>query len=283
MEKNGLIQIDLQQVLNAKLGIRSRFVPLWLINKLKKIIRQDELNELLRANYPLTGADFCQGVLDHLDVKVRIHGAEKLPPITDKRFIAVCNHPLGGLDGMALIKTLSDIYGDGIKFVVNDMLMAVAPLRGVFLPINKHGSQDRKAISDINEALAGDSPVVIFPAGLVSRRGKGGEIRDLAWNKMFINKAAEFNRPILPLYFSGHNSPFFYKFAQWRKRLGIKLNIEMVCLPGEVFKSRGKTFDVVVGDTIPWQNIRPGKQALENAQEIKDVVYSLAANHSQHF
>lgn len=275
MEKDKLIQIDVRQVLDTKLGARSRFVPIWLTDKLKEIIRQDELNELLLANYPLTGADFCQGVLNHLDVTVNIANPEKLPPLSDKRFIGVCNHPLGGLDGMALIKLFSDMYGEGVKFVVNDMLMAVAPLRDVFLPINKHGNQDRKAITDINEALAGDAPVIIFPAGLVSRRGKGGSIRDLTWNKMFVNKAVEFHRPVLPMYFSGHNSSFFYKFAQWRKRLGIKLNIEMVCLPGEVLKSRGKTFEVVIGDIVPWQDLHPGRQALDDAQRIKEKVYSL--------
>lgn len=275
MEKDELIQIDLQQVLDTKLGSRSRFVPRWLVDKLKSIIRQDDLNTLLRVNYPHKGAEFCQGVLDHLDVKVSVVNSEKLPSVDEKRFIAVCNHPLGGLDGMALIKIFTDIYGQGVKFVVNDMLMAVAPLRNVFLPINKHGHQDRKAIADINEAMAGDAPVVIFPAGLVSRRGKDGKICDLDWNKMFVNKAIEFHRPVLPIYFSGHNSPFFYKFAQWRKRLGIKLNIEMVCLPAEVFKSRGKSYEVIIGDTIPWETLHPGKRALENAREIKNTVYSL--------
>lgn len=275
MEKDELIQIDLQQVLDTKLGARSRFVPGWLVEKLKGMIRQDDLNEMLRANYPRKGAEFCEGVLNHLDVKVSVVNSEKLPPISQKRFIAVCNHPLGGLDGMALIKIFTDIYGPGVKFVVNDMLMAVAPLRDVFLPINKHGNQDRKAISDINDAMAGDAPVVIFPAGLVSRRGKDGKICDLDWNKMFVNKAVEFHRPVLPVYFSGHNSPFFYKFAQWRKRLGIKFNIEMVCLPAEVFKSHGKSFEVIIGDIIPWQNLHPGKRAIENAREIKYIVYSL--------
>ncbi len=281
MPQDSLIQIDLQKVLDDKLGARARFVPSFLVKYLQNVIRQDELNALLRSNYPKRGAEFCEGVLADLDVDVSIVNPERLPGVDHRRIIIVSNHPLGGLDGMALIREFSRIYGNDLRFIVNDLLMAVKPLGDVFLPINKHGRQDRKAISDINAVMASDAPVMIFPAGLVSRRGKGGEIRDLDWNKMFVNKAVEYRRDVLPIFFSGENSPGFYKFARWRKRLGIKFNIEMVCLPGEVFKSRGKAFRIFVGPLIPWQSLRTGRESLVQAGEIKDIVYSLNSNQQQ--
>lgn len=281
MPQDSLIQIDLQKVLDDKLGARARFVPSFLVRYLQNVIRQNELNALLRSNYPKRGAEFCEGVLADLDVDVSIVNPECLPGIDHRRIIIVSNHPLGGLDGMALIREFSRIYGNDLRFIVNDLLMAVRPLGDVFLPINKHGRQDRKAISDINAVMASDAPVMIFPAGLVSRRGKGGGIRDLDWNKMFVNKAVEYKRDVLPVFFSGENSPAFYKFAQWRKRLGIKFNIEMVCLPGEIFKSRGKAFSIIVGPLIPWESLRTGSQSLVQAGEIKDIVYSLNRNQPQ--
>ncbi len=281
MPQDKLIQIDVQKVLSDKLGSRSRYVPFFLVKFLKNVIHQDELNALLKSNYPKRGAEFCEGVLADLDVDARIVNPERLPGVDHRRIIIVCNHPLGGLDGMALIRELSRVYGNDLRFIVNDLLMAVKPLGDVFLPINKHGRQDREAIANINAVMASDAPVIIFPAGLVSRKGKGGEILDLAWNKMFVNKAVEYKRDVLPIYFSGHNSSFFYNFARWRKRLGIKFNIEMVCLPGEVFKSRGKRFSIAVGSLIPWQSLRTGAEAPAQAQEIKDIVYSLNCNQPQ--
>lgn len=280
MPQDNLIQIDLQKVLDDKLGAKARFVPSFLVKYLQSVICQDELNALLRSNYPKRGAEFCEGVLSDLNVEVSIVNPELLPEVDHRRMIIVSNHPLGGLDGMALIREFSRIYGNDLRFIVNDLLMAVKPLGDVFLPINKHGRQDRRAISEINTVMASDAPVMIFPAGLVSRRGKGG-IRDLDWNKMFVNKAVEYRRDVLPIFFSGENSPGFYKFAQWRKRLGIKFNIEMVCLPGEVFKSRGKTFKIIVGPLIPWESLRTGKESLVQAEEIKDIVYSLKSNLQQ--
>lgn len=271
-----LIQIDLQKVLNDKLGAKARFVPKWMVRKLEKIIRKDDLNELLRHNYPDTGADFCRGVLSDLNVTATLSHADRLGAGDNRRVIIVCNHPLGGLDGMVLIKELTGIYGQGVRFVVNDLLMAVAPLAPVFLPVNKHGSQDRSAISAINTAMGGNDPVVIFPAGLVSRRGSTGEIRDLRWNKMFVNKAAEYHRDVIPVHFSGRNTPMFYRLAQWRKRLGIKFNIEMLLLPSEVLKSRGKSFEVTVGHPISWEKLRAGKDAPATANEIREIVYGLA-------
>ncbi len=163
-----------------------------------------------------------------------------------------------------------------MRFVVNDLLMAVEPLSDTFLPINKHGAQCREAAGALDAAMASDMPVAVFPAGLVSRLGKGGEIRDLAWHKMFVNKAVQHRRDIVPVNISGENSRGFYRMAMWRKRLGIGFNIEMLRLPAEVFRSRGKTLTITIGKPIPYSSLGAGRQAAATAEAIKESVYALS-------
>ena len=276
-EQTKVIQINLRQIVRERLGRYSRLVPGFVLRYLEKTVCQDRLNELLRNNFPREGAEFCEGVLADLDVGLTVVGEDKLPSPAQRRVVFVSNHPLGGLDGMALIAWATRRYGGKVHFVVNNLLDAVAPLRSVFVPVNKHGSQSRESIRVIDEAFAGEDPVLVFPAGLCSRRGSNGEIADLEWQKMFVNKAVEHHRDVVPLYFSGRNSDFFYNFAKIRKQLGLKFNIDMIYLPSEIFRARGSRFTLVCGDTIGWQELRSGKAAMEQAAEIRSLVYSLAS------
>lgn len=269
------IKIDLKRTLRQKLGKKSRFVPLFLVKWLERTVCAEELNKLLADNFPKTGAAFCKGVLNDLNVTVEVEGQSNLPSPENRRVIVVSNHPLGGLDGMALIDYFTTYFGCKVKFVVNDILMAVQPLEDVFVPINKHGSQSREAKYELDKVFDGDDPVIIFPAGLVSRMGKNGDVRDLEWKKMFVNKAINSRRDIIPVHFIGKNSDFFYKFARQRKKLGIKFNIEMIYLPREVFRAEGATFKIVCGKVIPWQTLKGGKDSLTTAEAIKDIVYGL--------
>lgn len=271
----GPLHIDLPAVLRSKLGSRSRFVPRFVVRWLEKTICVDRLNYLLEHNYPKTGAEFCRGVFDDLDITVTASGTENLPGPDHRRVIIISNHPLGGLDGMALIDFFSRYYGGKVYFVVNDLLMAVKPLNDVFVPINKHGAQSRGAVGRLDDLFEGNDPILVFPAGLVSRLGDDGVIRDLEWKKMFVNKAISAHRDIIPVYFRGENSKFFYKFARRRKRLGLKFNIEMIYLPREVFRSEGKKFEIVCGRPVSWQSLKGGKDALQTASRLKEAVYEL--------
>lgn len=257
---SGPIRIDVGAVLESRLGAKSARVPHWVVRRLESLIRQDRLNEMLRVAYPRRGAEFCRAVIDHLGITVQVNGISNMPAKDQRRVIFVSNHPLGGLDGMALIDFVASHYSCSPRFVVNDLLMAVEPLREVFLPINKHGAQSRESITAIDEAMEADVPVIIFPAGLCSRRRRG-KVADLEWRKMFVQKAREFHRDIVPIGFRAENSPAFYRAARWRERLGIKLNIEMALLPGEIFKAEGKTFTVNVGKIIEWNTLTSDTRA----------------------
>ena len=274
-EIKGPLEINVGEVLRQRIPRYWRFIPRRLVHWLERTVCQDELNRLLRDNFPRRDADFCRSVLDDLGVTVNFHNLDNLPPKEQTRVLFVSNHPLGGLDGMALIDFVRTYYGVAPRFVVNDLLNAVEPLSDTFIPVNKHGAQSREAIRRLDDAFASDSPLLMFPAGLVSRRGKKGVVADLEWQKMFVAKARQYGRDIIPLHFYGENSSFFYKFAKFRRRIGLKFNIEMIYLPREVFRSKGKTFDVVVGKPIPHASLDDMPSA-RKAQQIRQMVYELA-------
>lgn len=271
----GPLEINLKKILRSRLkGAKARLIPGFLISALERLIHQDELNDVLRTTYPAVGTRFAEGAYRFFDLTLEVEGLENIP--AEGRFIFASNHPLGGLDGIGLIKVLGERYGDdGLKFLVNDMLMNVEPLRPVFLPINKYGAQGRQAARAIAEAYASDAQILIFPAGLVSRLHPDGRIRDLEWQKSFVAKAVEYRRDIIPVRFEGLNRMSFYRLARWRKRLGIKVNLEQAKLPAEVCASRGKNFKITFHKPVPWQTIedemrKEGAAAI--AARLRDIV-----------
>lgn len=268
-----ILKIDVDKVLRDRAPGYYRFIPGALVRWLERTICQDDLNWLLEHNRDKRGVDFCHAVLKDLGVTYDVTGRDYMPK--DGRVIIVSNHPLGALDGIAMIDWVGKVYGKNVKFVVNDLLMNVKPLREVFLPVNKHGHQNRQDSSAIDACMAGNDPIIIFPAGLVSRKQPGG-IRDLRWQKMFINKAVEYGRDIIPVYFDAINSSFFYNFAKMRTLAGLKFNIEMIYLPREIFRSRGGKFHIKVGPTLSHTIFKGGSKALEEARRVKRIVYNLA-------
>lgn len=273
MESNGqTLKIDVDAVLRQRIPGVSRFIPRFAVRWLERVICQDRMNELLRANGDRKGVEFARGVLADLGISYDVTG--KLPE--DPRVIIASNHPLGGLDGLVLSDFVAREYGrNDIRFVVNDLLTAVTPLNDIFLSVNKHGKQSREAAEALERAFESDSPVIMFPAGLVSRRNGRGEVRDLQWQKMIVTKAKEYERKIVPLHFSGENSSFFYKFARLRTRMGLKFNFEMILLPGEIFRSEGSRYRLTVGRGIEPSELRGGKEASRQAEELCRSVYRL--------
>lgn len=271
------MQLDIEGILRKRIpSHKQKFIPGFLYKALARLIHQDELNEILRISYPSQGSEFSRKVLKYLDIDIEIEGVENLPP-SDRRVVFASNHPLGGLDGIALIAVLGQRYGDEhISFLVNDLLMNVEPLSNVFLPINKYGSQARAAAEAINTAYASDSQIIIFPAGLVSRLHPGGEVHDLKWQKAFVQKAIENDRDIIPVRFVALNRKRFYRLAKWRKKLGIKVNIEQATLPAELCASRSKRFRIIIGKPISVSDLKKsGKSYPQLAEEIRKKVYTM--------
>lgn len=277
MNQQKALKINVGDVLRQKLPRHYKFIPKFLVRWVERTICQDRLNELLDKIQDKRDAEFCRALMHELNISVKIKGEENLPSRDNRRVVIVSNHPLGGLDGIAYIDYISKVYGGKVNFIVNDILMVLKPLHGVFLPINKHGKQSRQSFRAIEEAFKGNDPIIIFPAGLVSRRSKDGGIADLKWQKMFVNKCIEHQRDVIPMFFGGENSPSFYNFAKRRKNLGIKFNIEMIYLPREMVNSENANYTITIGNTISWQSLKPenGKSTQDKADEIREIVYKL--------
>jgi putative hemolysin len=271
---NNVLKIDVEQVLYSKNPAFKKAVPGFIIRYLKRIVHQDELNEFLRTSGHLKDAEFIKAGLEYFKIRYKVFGSENIP--ASGRYIFVSNHPLGGLDGLVFIYELSKYFRD-LKFPVNDILMNITNLSGIFLPVNKHGAQVREAARMIEEAYASECQILYYPAGLCSRKKKG-IIRDLKWHKSFISKSVQYKRDIVPAYFSGRNSNFFYNLSNFRNLLGIKANIEMLYLVDELFKQKGKEIDLIFGKAIPWQTFDHSRTTPEWAEWVKEKSYALKSS-----
>ncbi len=271
--QNKDLKLDISAVIASKSERLAKYAPKFLIRWMKKIIHQDELNQILQYSNGAIDVEFANKVLQWLNVKSNVKFIDRESLSTNKRYIFVSNHPLGGLDGLTLISLFGKTFGK-IKFVVNDILMNVIPMRNLFVPVNKHGRMGKDYGRMINDAYASDAQMLYFPAGLCSRF-INGKITDLEWKKNFIKQARKYNRDIVPIYFSGQNSKFFYRLAKIRKALGIKFNIEMIFLPDEMFRQKNSTFDVIIGKPIPISSIDNTRNLQQWCDEIRGKCYEL--------
>ncbi|MGL4292161.1 MAG: 1-acyl-sn-glycerol-3-phosphate acyltransferase [Bacteroidales bacterium] len=266
------LHIDIEKAIKNKAPETGRKIPGFVYRFLANLICQDQMNELLVRNGNRYGVDFADGILKDMEVKVVMEGEENIPAAGN--YIFASNHPLGGLDGMALVKIFGDKFDKKVRFIVNDLLMNIPNLATVFVPINKHGNQGKENAALLNDAFSSENQILIFPAGLCSRL-QNGQIRDLEWKKAVVAKSVEYQRDIVPVFFEGTNSSFFYRLGYWRKKLGIKVNLEMALLPKEMFKNTHKTFVVRIGKPIPWQTFDKSKSQKNWAEYLKNKVYEL--------
>ncbi len=271
IETDDWYKIDVDQVLKTKASKAYKYIPKFLISYLKHIVHQDEINEFISNTKNVMGIPFAKVALDYFGCKVAVKGLENVPD--SGRFIFVSNHPMGGLDGMAFMHAVSAKYTD-IKFPVNDLLLYVKNFEGIFLPVNKTGVTGRNAAMLMEEAFASDSQMLMFPAGLCSRK-IDGKIQDLEWKKSVVAKAVQTKRDIVPLYITGRNSEFFYNLSRIRRKLGIKVNIEMLYLVDEMYKQMGHSVDIHFGKPISYTEFE-GKKPYDVAQELRQKVYTLA-------
>ena len=282
--------IDIESLFAAKNPKLLRIIPKFVLSYLKRITHQEEINGYIYRNRDKTGLPFVEAILTEFGVKVEIRDKRRIPSAgngiseqtqavipSQGRFIVASNHPLGGLDGMALMHALGK-YRSDLVFPVNDLLMNVPGLRPIFIPINKHGRNTENA-KLIDETFASDKMILYFPAGLVSRKQRiHGEfvIRDLEWKSTFIKKARKYQRDIIPVFVDGRNSNWFYNLARWRKKLGIGANIEMLYLVDEMSKQFNKTITLVVGDPISWTTFDKSKTDSQWATWVQEKVYDLS-------
>ena len=263
--------IDINKVIKSKSERLAKWLPGFVAGYIKRIVHEDEVNEVMRNTSHLSGLEFVNAVMDELQMTVMLSGAENIPK--EGGCILAANHPLGGLDGIAFMQAVGQVRSD-MKFLVNDILLNIENFQPLFLPVNKHGANGREALNMIDQAYASDEATLVFPAGLVSRKLHEG-IADLEWKKSFISKATKYQQDIIPVHIGGRNSNFFYNLSKFRRKLGIKANIEMFYLVDELFKQKGKTLKVTVGKPIPYTTFNKEKSQQEWADEVRRRVYEL--------
>jgi putative acyltransferase len=267
--------IDIDKILKEKMGAKAKFVPSFLVRYLKHIIHQDQVNAFLHESRDKVGTPWLKECLKYLDITLQIKGEENLPNKDDgKLYTFVSNHPLGGIDGVALGSVIGQHYDSNFRYLVNDLLMHLPGLAPLCIAINKTGHQSRNFPTMVEEGFKGNNHILMFPAGLCSRK-TNGVVRDLEWKKTFITKSIDTQRDVVPIHFEGTNSPFFYRLANICKMLHIPFNLAMLYLVDEMYKNVHKTFTITIGKPIPWQTFDKSKTPLEWAQEVKKRVYEL--------
>lgn len=262
--------IDVDKVLSEKAPGLKKWLPGFLLRWLKRKLHEQEINDAMVYLKDAKGLDFNTRALEVLGAKIVSVNTQNIP--LNERIIVAANHPLGGLDGMSLIKAVGDLRKD-VRFFVNDVLLTLKNYGDVFVGINKVGSTSATSLRTMEDILNSNDAVLFFPAGLVSRK-IDGKIVDLAWKKSFVTQAIDHKRLIVPTFIEGENSKFFYRFANFRKFIGIKANIEMLFLPDEMFKQKGHTVTIHFGKPFDPSILSSKLSHRAWAAEIKKYIYS---------
>ena len=239
--------IDIEEIIKSKNPKLLKVLPQFIISYIKRIAHEDHINEFIRLNGHKTSFDFVDAIINEFKPIVSISGLENIP--AHGGCTIASNHPLGGLDAMALLQSIGKRRRD-IKFIVNDVLLNIKNFENEFIGVNKHGKNSIKTLDLIDSYYNSEQLVLIFPAGLVSRKQGKGIIKDLEWKKSFIVKAKKFKRDIIPVHISGYNSNFFYNLAKLRQKAGIKANIEMFYLIDEMYHQKDKKIHLTFGKPI---------------------------------
>lgn len=273
-----LLQIDIDKVLQDKSPSLKKWLPKFIIRWFKNFIHQDEMNYVLREGNHLSGVEFAKFTIDYMGSIVEFKGLEDIPQ--EGGCIVAANHPLGGLDGMALMVGVSEARKD-FKFLANDILMHIEPLRDCFIPVNKFGNTSKENLANISKEYASGKAMIVFPAGLCSRK-TNGKIMDLNWQKSVIKQSIVNKIPIVPTFIEGENSKWFYRIANIRKFLKLKFNIEMMMLPDELYKQKGKKIVIHFGKPVVSSHFSLKTLGLDT-QKLKNHVYNLKDNLSLEF
>lgn len=273
-----LKKIDIDAVFKNKNPQLHKFLPSFVLSYIKKIVHQEKINAFLEQHENDYDFDFVKAIIKEFGVKTQVIGMENFPE--RRGCIVASNHPLGALDAMALLYETGKKRKD-IKFLVNDILLNLENLKNLFTGVNVVGKTPIEALEQVENVYSQNIAVFTFPAGLVSRKQfpngifRKPVIEDLEWKKSFISRAKRYHKNIIPVFIDGRNSNFFYSLSNWRKRLGIKANIEMLYLVDEMYRQYNKTITIIFGKEIPYTTFDKQFSDADWAQKVKRHVYKM--------
>ena len=254
-----------------------RHLPWFVVRLIEKIICQDQMNYVISKYINYVGVSFQPKVIGEFNITLNVRGVENLPD--NSRCFFASNHPFGVIDGLILTYYVGQKYGD-LKAIGNDAFMHVPTLRPLIAAVNVYGRCSKEYIKALDEVYNSEVAITHFPAGEVSRV-YNGKVQDAPWQKSFITKAVSSKRDIVPFYFEGTNSSFFYFVYRLRRMMGINANLELILLPREMFKKRNKTVSLVIGKPIPWQRFDDSMSHYEWAQKVREHVYKMGDSNGE--
>lgn len=246
-------------------------------NLIAKLFHQQEINRFIEQHQHLSHSDFLEKVNEHLGLSYTVSNSslENIP--VSGRVVIIANHPLGSLDGLALLALVHSVRKD-VKIVVNELLGSMTPLRPFFLGVNNlTGQNSRNKIQQIHQALEDEQAVIFFPAGEVSRLSFKG-VRDGKWHSGFLRMAKHAKAPVLPIHVGGKNSKFFYGLSLIAKPVSALLLVR------EMFKNVSLTLPIKVGKLIPFASFSGMSPASKDSiLRFKEHLYGLKKNKSELF
>jgi putative hemolysin len=263
--------IDIEALIKSKNPRLLKWLPRFVISFLKRILHQDEMNDFLQTYGHLEDHAFCEAIIQYFEIDIDIKGLEHIPE--NGGAILALNHPLGGMDGIALIHALRHKRPD-VVLIVNDLLLNIKQLSKLFVGVNKFGRNQGSVRQNIKGAFEKEQIVIIFPAGMVTRI-HFGQIIEPEWKKTFVSYARQLQRPIVPIYIRGRLSKTFYRINRWRNRLGIKANIEMFLLADGNVQTKKGTISFVIGAPLSPSQLPAELDDYRAANWVKNHVYSL--------
>lgn len=239
--------INIESLLNERAPAYWRRFPgalrRLIVHGLHRLLKIERINNFIVTHHHLRGLRFVDESFAELNCKFSFayQDLEKIP--SSGRLLVVANHPLGGLDGLMILKMLSLVRKD-IKIIVTDFLDSINNLGDYFISFQlESGGIYRDAVKKTHAALLDECAVVIFPAGAVSRL-KWFSVKDAPWRKSVISLARQYRAPILPVYIDARNSFGFYFLSVLFRSLS------MLLLPRELFNKSGKVFSLKIGNVI---------------------------------
>ena len=264
--------LDLNEILGPKMSAK---LPGFVKRFFARRLHIKQINDCIMKAEHYAGAGFFDEALDYVGITYKVRGEENID--LSKKYLFACNHPLGGPEALIIGSIFRRIYGDGFMVPSNQILYNMKPLQEFFVPVSVGGRQGREIAERIAGMFESDRQVLVFPAGLCAKSIKG-VVTEMPWKKMFITQARKYQRDVVPVHISGHNSKWYF-FLSWLSRtLKLKFNLGMIFLVDELFKQRGNEFVITFGKPIEYERFDKTKTDLQWADEVKNIVKNLASD-----
>ena len=262
---------EVAKAINAdKYGVLGTFSG-WMLMKVLKI---STLNKVYDRSKHLKDVDFLNNILDNLQIKFEIpeEDLKRLPK--GGAYITISNHPLGGIDGVLLLKLMLE-REPNFKIIANFLLHRIEPLKKYIMPVNpfENHKDAKSSVVGIKETLrhlSDGKPLGMFPAGEVSTYKDGKLMVDKPWEEGAIKVIRKAQVPVVPIYFHAKNSRLFYLLSK------ISSTFRTAKLPSEVFSQKRRVIKVRIGKPISVSEQNEHATLEEYSEFLRKKTYMLA-------